>query len=231
MQKNKSYYELAKSEMWLISLYNEYFLFDFFLDLVDDFDEIASYSPVDSVSLVIRNDLKKHGSNSLVKAVDLIHNFFPEEYISTISACAPTKFDVLTSLGDVNSLSYFLYLWLKINKSIRKKRLILVKKIKINNGPYEDTLALPIFFKNLQFFNDLIPISYDLYDWLNKLYISLRLMAPKGLLKNYFLGYFIYLFKFIKVGKFPKKSVLPDLYYHYKLRKLQKAMLVKKRKK
>jgi len=225
MLKRNFYYSMSKSEFWLQNLYNEYFLFDFFLDLVDDFDDIACFSPIDSVNLVLRNDLKKHGNSSLVKSVDLIHNIFPEVYISTISACANTKYDVLTSLGDIPSLSYFLYLWLKISRSVKKRRLYLVKKIKISNGPYENTVSLPIFLKNLQFFKDLLPLSYDLYDWANRLYISVRLDEPKGLLKNYFLSYIIYSFKFMKVGKFPKKSVLPDLYYHYKLRKLQQAWM------
>lgn len=230
-QKQNYYLEAAKAEYWFFIIYNEYFLFDFFLDLVDDFDDITAFQAVDSLNLVIRNELKKHGSSSLIKSVDLIHNFFPEIYISTISACAPTKFDVVTSFGDIPTLSYFLYFWLKIFKSSSKKRLLLAKKIKVINGPYADTLALPIFLKNLQFFKDLLPVSYDLYDWQNRLFMSLRLNSSKNLLKNYFLGYFLYLFKFVKVGKFPKKSVLPDLYYHYKLRKFQQATAKTRRKK
>jgi len=229
MLKSDFYLKSSKFEFWFFLLYNEYFLFDFFLDLVDDFDDISDFFAVDSINIVIRNELKKHGADSLLKSIDLLHNFFPESYISTISACAPTKFDVLTSFGSNESISLFLYFWLMISKSVNKRRLILGKKIKINDGPYADTVALPVFIKNLQFFGDIIPLSYDLYNWANKLYISVRLDFPYGLLKNYFLGYFLYLLKFINSGKFPKKSVLPDLYFHYKLRKLQKAATVKKR--
>jgi len=217
------YYKKAKSELWFFSLYNEYFLFDFFLDLLDDFDEINNYWGLDSLCVVIKNNLKEGGPDSLVKATNLLHNLFPNKYISAITAVDNNKIDVWTAVYDDENLSYFLYFWLKIKKSIRKNRLGLVRKIKVDPGPYRNTLVLPIFLKNLQFFKDFLPISYDLYDWPNFLFLSVKLYARKRLIKQYFLGYFIYLFKFIKSGKFPKKSVLPDLYYHYKLRKLQEA--------
>jgi len=160
----------------------------------------------------------------LLKSSEIIHSLFPLENVHVIPSLTPDKYDVVSLVSDDKDVSFFLSLWLKIVKLNRKDKIIIPRKIKFSEGPYKNMISYSLFIKNIQSLKSLLPLSYDYYSWKPQLYVSLRFTFDQKIYQSFAISYFLYGFKIFKVGKFPKRSVLPELYWYYRIRRIYKDL-------